>query len=272
MSNLYSTLTQVKNRLDVEDTSDDELILDAIEDASRLLDSSTHRRFYPSIETRDYEYDQQFLLRIEDGADLLTVTTLTTENGNTAIAASDFYLMAGDSYNVQPYTRIAIKRDDGAYFQWTGTPQKSQQIIGVWGFHSDYANAYVVSSATVNETFTDSDIMLTVSDGTQFERGQTTLIESEWLYISDISTDDLTVKRAMNGSTAAAHSSGTAISVYKPMRDVERVTRRFALWLYKQNEAPFTFDIQTSADGSIVIPPNAPPAVHRFARTYRRAL
>ena len=54
---------------------------------------------------------------------------------------------------------------------------------------------------------------LLLSDGTEFKIGETILIESEQLYITGISTNDLTVQRGVNGTTAASHASTTAISI-----------------------------------------------------------
>ena len=273
MTNLYNTLAQIRARLpQLTSTDDDTLLLDALEDASRALDGACHRHFYPKIATRNYDYQEATLLKLDDGEDLLAATTLTTDNGDTTIVAADFFLMCGGSYNVQPFDRIVINGANQAEFGWSDTKQKANSVVGVFGYHNDYTNAYLASGATVNETFTGSDTTLTVSDGTKFERGQTIQIESEWLYISAISSNDLTVQRAMNGSTAASHANGTAITIFRPMRDVQRVAIRLAAWLYKQYESPFTFELQVSADGTVVIPPNAPPSVHQFVRRYRRML
>lgn len=273
MANLYATYTQFTNRVDVGSTptaAEESVVMDALEDASRMLDRATFRRFYPSIETRVFDFDEQYLLRLDE--DLLSVTTFTTDNGDTTVTAGFIYLLAGDSYNIQPYTRIRLKRDESDYLGFNTTPQRSQSVTGVWGYHEDYDNAFASSGAVIAEggTFSASDTTLTVDDGTAFERGQTIQIDSEWLYISDISTNDLTVERGVNGSTAATHADATAISIYKPIRDVQRACLRLAMWFYAEEESALSYELQTAEDGSIIIPPAAPPAVHSFVKAYRR--
>lgn len=271
MSNLYASLTQLRNRLDVESTDDNVLLLDTIEDASRYLDEATGRRFYPRIDTLYYDHDEDYLLRLDD--DLLSVTTLTTQNDGQTIASTGYYLMCGGSYNAQPYTRIAIKRGSGYIFGWSDTPQKANKVVGVWGHHNNYAGAYRSSGDTVlNNPLSDSGTSVTVANGHRFEAGQTLKIGSEWLYVSAVNGNVLTVERGVNGSTAAEQAVTTAIYIYEPMRDAQRVALRFAGWLFKQYAAPHSFEIQTSADGTVIIPQNAPPEVHRFVKMYRRAL
>lgn len=275
MTNLYGTLTQIRARLpQLTGTGDDTLLLDCIEDASRALDGATHRHFYPKIATRYYDWQEQLCLEVDDGEDLLSITTLTTDNGDTTLTSDQYFLMCGESYNIQPYTRIKLNLDANVQFEFSNTPQQANAITGVWGYHDDYSNAYTDSGDTVQNStqISASGTTLTVTSGNNFERGQTLKIESEWLYVSAITSNNLTIQRGLNGSTAAAHVNGTAISIYEPMRDVQRVTLRFATWLYKQYEAPFTFELQTGPDGSVIIPQNAPPAVHRFIKQYRRAL
>jgi hypothetical protein len=244
-----------------------------LEDASRALDSATHRRYYPRIETRYYDFQEAYCLKI-DRADLLSVTTLTTYSDGVTIASTDYFLKCGDSYNLQPYDRIALDRNRGGLFGYSGAPERSQKVIGVFGFHDDYAAAHVASGATVQGSGINAGTLtMTVSDGSLLQRGQTIRMESEWSYVSNISSNTVTLsERGLNGSTAATHAAGVAIEIYKPMRDVERVTLRFAVWLYKQLESPFHFELQTDATGRVVIPPNAPPEVHRFIKTYRRVL
>jgi hypothetical protein len=273
MPTLYGTLTQIRARLpQLTGTGDDSLLLDSLEDASRALDGATHRFFYPKIATRYYDYQEQAQLKLDE--DLLSVTTLTTDNEATTIEAANYFPMCGDSYNLQPYDRIRLKADGASVFGYSGTSQRSQKVIGVWGCHDDYAGAHVASGDTVQNAtqISSSGTTLQVTSGANFQRGQTLRIESEWLVVSAISGNNLTVERGQNGSTAATHAAGTAIDIYRPMRDVERVTLRFAVWLYKQLEAPFTFELQTDAGGRVIIPPNAPPEVHRFIKHRRRAL
>lgn len=276
VNTFYTTLAEIKDRIDTSQTADDVLIMDAIEEACRALDEATARKFYPFIDTRYYDYESKFELELNSD-DLLSVATLNTaadDGSGSEITASQYWLKCGDSYNLTPYDRIIINTSTSAEFDFVYTKNHSQELTGVFGFHRDYANAHKASGDTVqNDTqITASGTTLVVTDGANFEAGQTLLIESEWLHVASISDTDLTVERGINGSTAAAHANGTAISIFQPDPEVARVARRYALWLYKALEAPFTGEVNIDADGKAVIPQDAPPAVHRFVSRFGRKI
>lgn len=58
---------------------------------------------------------------------------------------------------------------------------------------------------------TKSDETVPVADGTAYEVGEIILIGSERMLIVDIAGDNLTVKRAYDGTTLAAHSAGVDV-------------------------------------------------------------
>lgn len=59
-----------------------------------------------------------------------------------------------------------------------------------------------------------NSVSLTVSDGTQFAVYEVILVESERMLITDIAGNVLTVERAFEGSTIAAHAAG--VDIYAP--------------------------------------------------------
>jgi hypothetical protein len=75
------------------------------------------------------------------------------------------------------------------------------------------ATAKDLGTNTNDASFTASltDVTLTVQDGTKFHVGQIIKIEDELLYVSGISTNDLTVRRGICNTTVASHASGTDI-------------------------------------------------------------
>lgn len=271
--NLYCTLSQLKERyLDINDSSDDDVLLDTIEEASRALDGACHRFFYPQVQTRHYNHDEANCLRIDDGADLLEVTTLKTDNGGTTPSSSNYYLMTGASYNTTPYTRIAIKTDSGASFGYSGTVQKANEITGIWGYHNDWSNAFQSAGVTLSADITSTTATsITVTGKSIAEPGQMIRVNSEYMHLVSNSGGTFIVERGLNGSTAATHSQDDTVEVYSPMLELRRVTARYAAWLYKEYESPYTNEIQTM-DGSLIIPAKAPNAVHRFVKQYRRLI
>ncbi len=68
-------------------------------------------------------------------------------------------------------------------------------------------------STTINEggTFSDSDTTLTVTSGTGIANNDFILIDEEILKVTNVATNDLTVTRAQNGTTAATHANGATV-------------------------------------------------------------
>ena len=64
---------------------------------------------------------------------------------------------------------------------------------------------------TINESFTATDTTLTVASGSVFAVNDVIQIEDELLYITAISSNDLTVSRAFNGTKATSHANTTPI-------------------------------------------------------------
>jgi len=56
---------------------------------------------------------------------------------------------------------------------------------------------------------TTTKTTVAVGDGTEFQIDQTILIGSEQMLITGIFTNDLTVTRALNGTTAVAHADNS---------------------------------------------------------------
>jgi len=68
-------------------------------------------------------------------------------------------------------------------------------------------------STTINEggTFSDSDTTLTVTSGTGISNNDFILIDEEILKVTNVSTNDLTVTRAQNGTEASTHANGATV-------------------------------------------------------------
>ena len=133
--NVYATLAQIRAYLESSGTdmsaSDDDKLVQYLVWSSRLIDRRCHRRFYPRSEVRSYDMPWDDTLLVLDD-DLLAVTTFTTENTDTSVSSSDYFLMCGDSYNLTPYDRISMKADGNRpNMLYSGTVQKSQAVT-VW--------------------------------------------------------------------------------------------------------------------------------------------
>ena len=129
----YASTTEFKNyaRIDSTDTTDDAVIGDILEAASRLIDTETRRTFYARIETRNYDVPDGNTLYIEDD-DLLAITTIT--NGDaTTLASTEYILMPANSY-----PKYAIKIKQSSDYTWEpesdGDSEQVISILGSWGY------------------------------------------------------------------------------------------------------------------------------------------
>jgi len=134
MSN-YIQLEDLRGYLDIDLTSDNPLLQEAIEDAAAYIDAQTNRHFEAETDTRYFDssardrWDSRLLNLFND--DLLTVTTLTNgDSSATAIAATKYWLVPRNSG--PPYHGILLKTDIADYWEWDTDYWVT--IVGTWGY------------------------------------------------------------------------------------------------------------------------------------------
>lgn len=93
-------------------------------------------------------------------------------------------------------------------------------LVGVGSIlRVDSERMSVTNKTMVDSTYTtqgaltavNSSVTIPVTDGTKFAVGETLLVESERVFVTDIAGNNVTVRRAWEGSVLAAHNSGVAI-------------------------------------------------------------
>jgi len=286
--NEYATYDELRQYLKQDSSHSDVVLVKRIaEKASRQLDRWCGGRwFYPRKMTRYFDHpdDTSWLLLDED---LLEVTTsgFTTENGSTVVAAADFFLMCGDSYNVMPYDRIVLDRDgDQTNLEYTGTRQRANAVTGIWGYHDDWANAWRNSTDTVeNDPLTAAGTSITVNDADaadgygnapRFQEFQLLKIEDEYVYITAVNATDntLTVVRGVNGTTAAAHVKDTVIYIYRAMPDIVQAMLELAKYLYLHKDTSDGDVTMFPEAGAVTVPQGVPITVKWAVEAYRKRL
>ena len=219
MTNAYAGLTTLKSAgvLNITGAGFDDRLLALLEDVSRWIDGYCNRYFYVLTTTRRFDGGNGRGLNLPD---LISLTTLKTDEDNDRTyeltwASSDYLLYPLNAEPQQPwgrpYTRVLVDVEGGNMLVFpAGGP--TVQIAGKWG----YREVTEDSGADINQggSFSSTATTLTVTDGGRFSVGDTLSINSESLYVSAISTNDLTVTRGVNGTTAAAHDDGTDISLF----------------------------------------------------------
>lgn len=262
MANWYASREAVKRAGSIGGATANAIVDRLIEAASREIDRRTRRWFIPKTQTRLYRWPQhngQSSKLLLD-ADLLAVTTLRTkaqDTSPTTIVAADYFLEPENSD--PPYDRIEIDLSSSAAFESGDTSQRTISVLGRWGysedtkaasqldgaitaaatslvvddgskvdvgdtllieseqiFVSERSNAQVGSQTITSALALDTAVVtVPVGSGSSFLAGETILIDSERMYIESISSNNLTVTRAYDGTALAAHNSGTAVHAFR---------------------------------------------------------
>ena len=254
--NLYVTLAELKVAIEVTNEANDARLLQLIEDVSRAIDDHCLRHFYVLTATRTFTGARGPSLSIPD---LIAVTTLKTDDNKDRTFevtwASSDYLLEPENADPdtfmnpasRPYTEVLVDLDAGTKAAWP-SGRRTVQIVGDWGFWQHlFAMAPTVSGA-----HDDSVTTLTVSDGTKFSPGMTLRVGSEQLYVSSISGADLTVTRAVNGSTSASISNGAAIQVYRYPGPIREAVIIEASRMWKRKDTSFAAKIGFPETGQTI--------------------
>lgn len=234
MDRLYACVSEVMDDIGDDTKPHSELVYRCIRSASAWIDRRAGW-FIPTTETRRFDGDGTGRLRVDP---LLAVTTLVDDA--TTLTSTDYLLYPrGRHWENGPYTSIEIDPDSSHGF-WSDE-RDAIAITGRWG---KYEESIVLSGVTVANTtqITDSGTTLKVANGPAVSPGMVLKIESEQVLvtgISDLSAGEYVVKRGINGTTAAAHANGVAISRYVPPDDVGYLCRHMAAVMREKARSKF---------------------------------
>lgn len=251
--------------MQVATTDHDAELKRLIQSASRWFEKacgygSVIRAFIPYREVKLFDYEYEDFLYLPD--DLLQVYTLTNGDGSVMAAGSYFLYPA----NTKPARWIEPSTEHDS-FSYSGTMQQAIALDGLWGF----SNSYRSSGDTVqSDPLSSSATSLVVTNGTNFDIGMTILIESEYLFVTAISTNTLTVERGDNGSTAASHIKTTAISIMEPINDIELGTRILVSRWFSREAAAWT-EVTGIPEAGFQVTGVVPTEVSDIAEAYKRA-
>lgn len=250
----YCTLAQAKTELNASNTVDDNKLRRNIETVSRRIDNlmGYPRRpyFAPYIEQRGYTISNDrvstlagtFWLRdplLAFSAVLRQTTSVTSlvELYNSGNGVADSLRFTSSSYSWYPTDNDLVRK---------------VFVTGTWGWHSDYANAWeAVDALAAGINASVTSITVADADGAdldgftpRFSPGNLIQIGSEWMMVNavDTATNILTVRRGVNGSTAASHLISAAVSTYHVDDRISRITARQAALLYARIGA---FQVET---------------------------
>lgn len=259
--NVYATLAQLRTFLEsggvTMSVDDDAKLISYLMMGSRLMDQIYKRRFYPLVETRTYDYQNSTALTFDD--DLLEVTTLAVEG--TTITASEYLLYP---LNKTPKGWLEMKDDSTEDLSYSDRAQGAITVLGMWGYHDDWASAWADSQDEVKDNpLTAAATSLTVNDADggdengltpRFAVGDLLKIEDEYLAVTAVNTTTqvLTVKRGVNGTTAAAHIQNTTIYTFTPFSPATSGLLDLAKWFYEHRKAAGGIIALPSLEGTAI--------------------
>lgn len=209
----YATREDVKQALDYKETARSNSNVDrAIAAASRDVEGFLHRRFYPEVDTRHFDWPDQYAQPQRlwlDASELIELTSISS--GGTSISTAD--VMLEPNRSGPPYNRVELNIGTSAAFGGGQTRQQAISITGLWGYRNDEGPAGTVTTAA-----SDSATTIVISNAAAVGVGQVLRIGSERLIVTEramTSTGqtlqaDLTT--AKNNETVAV-TDGTAFTV-----------------------------------------------------------
>lgn len=262
------TLAYVRQhrRLQTTQTTDNALLKSMISEASAEFQRQIDRICMPYVATHVFDYAAPYTLTLR-GYDLLAVTTLTNGDGDT-ISGSEYVLRSANEY---PKWRIELKTNGTATFTWDDTWQQAISVAGIWGYVPNYGAFWTASGSVVPvSNISDSATTATLASATNLEVGMYAKIDSEVVQFTEVntSTGAVTFTRAELGTTAAAHTSGAAISKANVLPDIKKAVRELAVYAYLSKDK--SAGRVTVYEGGTVTVDDLDPSVDRAIRDHRR--
>ena len=148
ITNGYATLTQIKNYLSISDNTDNDLLEDLIESASRSIDRIANRRFYAdsSASARLYRAYSDVFVYTDDISSTTGLVVAIDENGNgtyskTLTLNTDFIMDPLTAAALgRPFTQLTMVSNTESWPIFPGLTQNGLrpgvQVTAKWGWPS----------------------------------------------------------------------------------------------------------------------------------------
>ena len=257
---LYGDLTKLKDdsllKNPAAGAGDDDEMFQLLLAVSEWVDHHCNRHFYPRTQTLELDGNGSARLLVPDLISLTSLKEDTTDDKtfNETWAANDYWL---EPYNAepaqhwgQPYTSIRVRQHGTKDAFSVG--EQHFQVAGIWGYRRFKED----SGTDLNDaSMTTTKTTVAVDDGTQFAIGQTIMIGDEQMLITNISSNNLTVTRAINGTTAVAHADSSDVYILRWPASVERAAliQTSRIWTRSADFEPFFVDADVDTDVRLLL-------------------
>lgn len=247
---LYATLTSVKTALSMDSGSTyDQLVLQGLLDASRLVDRATGRTYNPLRAVRyldgsgkDEQWLPDSLLELEELA-------ITQDGGTTytPVTAGKTWCSDGVNWDITPYLKVVLAPD--ANFSWFPSGRRTVRVTGLWGWRPRYEEAWIDSGDAVQDnSLSSSATQITVTSATgsdqlglspRFAIGQLLRVDTEVVEVTGVSSTKLTVVRGDRGTQAASHAKSTVLWRWEPFELASRAVLTQAARFFKRAQQAY---------------------------------
>lgn len=268
--NCYATVTDIKSSsyLNISVTDYDTYFRRLLDSASREFDRLCDRFFYCWEGIR--YFDGTGLKLFTD--DLLSIATLKTDEDGDGVYENTFATSDYIKYplNGYPKTKLEIA-SGGDYGSFASGVGNGVQITGVFGYGDEVsATPYVDSGTLTAEELDTTETGVDVVSGTPFSAGHTIRIESEQMYVESVSANTLTVRRGVNGTTAATHATSKAVYVYEYPMPIAQACLITAMRAFKRKDTAYADIISSPELGQIIMSKGLDPDVKIIIERYRK--
>lgn len=150
MEPVYATRGMITRALEVMETSrSNDVIDEKLQAGARAVEGLLKRRFYPERRTVRMDWPNQSYAPTweQDLGQNEAISLETVISGGTTIDPADYVLRRADDRDEPPYTRLEINLNSSAAFSGGVTFQRSNVLLGLFGFNDVRRVGGVVSGA-----------------------------------------------------------------------------------------------------------------------------
>jgi hypothetical protein len=248
----YATLDETKNELKATTTADDDKLFEKIRIVSRRVDAQFKARrpfFAPYIESREWWVQPMrvdpWLRTFRYDNPLLAQPTAVVIGSTTMTVGTN--IEAWPTVH-PPFNKLRLMNSCDSWYRFCNSDDPVMvTITGQWGWHDDFSNAWLkvddlqagINATVTSITVDDIDGSDDLGRSPRISAGNLLRINTEFMEVTatDTATDIATVRRGVNGSTAAAHLADDDVEVWETHETIRRATARQAAFLYARRGA-----------------------------------
>lgn len=246
----FTTPDRVKRQIDTDLSTDDDLIIDFIRQASADIIASAGRTFVPYYAAEQFNFQSSPLLYL-NGRDLLTL--VSTTDGIGTVNPDNLRLIGAGRFPA-----FALELINNDYWRFaSGCDTTYITVTGWWGYHINPAKMWKLKTALA-EAIDEEVEAFDVADSSELKVLDYLKVGDEMMQILAIDDPELTVERGMMGTTAAAHDDEADVYQYQQKSDIQLATTMLAQFLYQNRDKPGVETVQTAGGGSNTITLTAP--------------